>query len=312
MGVAVSSWRLARAVSLQGPARRRVGNRHRYRRRATPAAGRSGRPPAHGPSTPFRCPKRPSASGTAISSRAARRPGAPFKSKPIPTIKMSSHAARPDRHQQLRRSVPRQGAARRPGRHQPARKGAAAQPGLAVRRDAGEGRRRADGRRHSAVDPGDPRSIRGRRAAPSSSSTWPVPAGRGVPHPARPAPVSGSRHGPLQRPQFLAIVSSSTLALTLARKSSGKVDGFVVEGATAGGHNAPPRGALKLDANGEPVYGCATRPISSRSARSACRSGWADRTAMRRSSSRRSRSAPAASRSARHSRSARNPGCHPR
>jgi len=66
--------------------------------------------------------------------------------------------------------------------------------------------------------------------------------------------------GALQRPQFLAIVSSSTLALTLARKSSGKVDGFVVEGATAGGHNAPPRGALALDANGEPVYGLRDSP----------------------------------------------------
>ena len=59
----------------------------------------------------------------------------------------------------------------------------------------------------------------------------------------------------LKRPQFLAIVSSSTLAMTLARKSTGTVEGFVVEGPTAGGHNAPPRGALTLDANGEPVYG---------------------------------------------------------
>jgi len=33
------------------------------------------------------------------------------------------------------------------------------------------------------------------------------------------------------------------------------VDGFVVEGETAGGHNAPPRGPLQLSARGEPVYG---------------------------------------------------------
>ena len=33
------------------------------------------------------------------------------------------------------------------------------------------------------------------------------------------------------------------------------MDGFVVEGPTAGGHNAPPRGALTLDDNGEPIYG---------------------------------------------------------
>ncbi len=59
----------------------------------------------------------------------------------------------------------------------------------------------------------------------------------------------------LKRPEFLAIVSSSTLAMTLARKCAGKVDGFVVEGQTAGGHNAPPRGNLSLDSSGEPVYG---------------------------------------------------------
>ena len=59
----------------------------------------------------------------------------------------------------------------------------------------------------------------------------------------------------LLRPQFLAIISSATLALTLARKSNGKVDGFIVEGAVAGGHNAPPRGPLTLSAAGEPVYG---------------------------------------------------------
>lgn len=60
---------------------------------------------------------------------------------------------------------------------------------------------------------------------------------------------------PLRRPRFLAIVSASSLAMTLARKSSGRVDGFVVEGPTAGGHNAPPRGAMQLNERGEPVYG---------------------------------------------------------
>ncbi|KAB2641823.1 MAG: nitronate monooxygenase [Verrucomicrobia bacterium] len=59
----------------------------------------------------------------------------------------------------------------------------------------------------------------------------------------------------LERPKFLAIVSSATLAIALARKSSGRVDGFVVEGWTAGGHNAPPRGAMQIDAAGEPIYG---------------------------------------------------------
>jgi nitronate monooxygenase len=59
----------------------------------------------------------------------------------------------------------------------------------------------------------------------------------------------------LKRPFFLGIVASATLALTLAKKSTGRVDGFVVEGSTAGGHNAPPRGALQLSATGEPLYG---------------------------------------------------------
>jgi NAD(P)H-dependent flavin oxidoreductase YrpB (nitropropane dioxygenase family) len=59
----------------------------------------------------------------------------------------------------------------------------------------------------------------------------------------------------LKRPFFIGIVASATLAMTLARKSSGRVDGFVVEGETAGGHNAPPRGELKLNDVGEPIYG---------------------------------------------------------
>lgn len=59
----------------------------------------------------------------------------------------------------------------------------------------------------------------------------------------------------LKRPRFLAIVSSHTLASNLAKKSSGKVDGFVIENHTAGGHNAPPRGPLRINEHGEPVYG---------------------------------------------------------
>ncbi len=46
---------------------------------------------------------------------------------------------------------------------------------------------------------------------------------------------------PLKRPQFLAVISSDVLAKTLVRKASGTVDGFVVEHYSAGGHNAPPR-----------------------------------------------------------------------
>ena len=59
----------------------------------------------------------------------------------------------------------------------------------------------------------------------------------------------------LQRPRFLAIVSSNTLATTMLRRASGRVDGLIIETPTAGGHNAPPRGKMQLNAAGEPVYG---------------------------------------------------------
>ena len=59
----------------------------------------------------------------------------------------------------------------------------------------------------------------------------------------------------LHRPRFLAIVSSNTLATSILRRANGRVDGFVVESPTAGGHNAPPRGKLQLNENGEPIYG---------------------------------------------------------
>ena len=57
-----------------------------------------------------------------------------------------------------------------------------------------------------------------------------------------PAAFCGGAAPRLKRPYFLGIVASSTLAITLARKSNGAVDGLMVEGETAGGHNAPPRG----------------------------------------------------------------------
>jgi nitronate monooxygenase len=88
-----------------------------------------------------------------------------------------------------------------------------------------------------------------------------------------PLSVTGTQHGddttigfvpgdfvdverpPLLRPRFLAIVASNTLATTMLKKANGEVNGLIVEGHTAGGHNAPPRGKLQLDALGEPVYG---------------------------------------------------------
>lgn len=60
---------------------------------------------------------------------------------------------------------------------------------------------------------------------------------------------------PLTRPKFLPIIASNVLAVTLVRKANGRVDGFVIEGPIAGGHNAPPRGRMELNEDGEPVYG---------------------------------------------------------
>jgi nitronate monooxygenase len=59
----------------------------------------------------------------------------------------------------------------------------------------------------------------------------------------------------LRQPKFVAIVSSHVLATALARRSSGPVDGFVVERPSAGGHNAPPRGTIVLTRDGGPTYG---------------------------------------------------------
>ncbi|GAB2947401.1 nitronate monooxygenase [Micromonospora polyrhachis] len=59
----------------------------------------------------------------------------------------------------------------------------------------------------------------------------------------------------LRRPRLLAIVSSAVLATYLARDTTTRPDGFVLEGPVAGGHSARPRGPLTLDADGEPVYG---------------------------------------------------------
>ncbi|MDX1632075.1 MAG: nitronate monooxygenase [Thermoanaerobaculia bacterium] len=64
----------------------------------------------------------------------------------------------------------------------------------------------------------------------------------------------------LSRPSFLPIVSSVALAKILLKRADGPVDGFVVEGPEAGGHNAPPRGKTRLDGNGEPIYGPRDRP----------------------------------------------------
>ena len=70
-----------------------------------------------------------------------------------------------------------------------------------------------------------------------------------------PANFGGERLGPLKRPDFLPIVSSHSLASILLKKATGSIEGFIVEGPTAGGHNAPPRAGKALDDQGQPVYG---------------------------------------------------------
>jgi nitronate monooxygenase len=59
----------------------------------------------------------------------------------------------------------------------------------------------------------------------------------------------------MRRPFFFPIIASNSLAVMLARKANGRVDGFVIEGPTAGGHNAPPRGEPVFNERGEPLYG---------------------------------------------------------
>jgi NAD(P)H-dependent flavin oxidoreductase YrpB (nitropropane dioxygenase family) len=70
-----------------------------------------------------------------------------------------------------------------------------------------------------------------------------------------PPDLLGELLPPLRRPRLLAIVSSATLALYLARDEVTRPDGFVLESSIAGGHSARPRGKLTLDQDGEPVYG---------------------------------------------------------
>ncbi|GAB4581184.1 MAG: nitronate monooxygenase [Anaerolineales bacterium] len=61
--------------------------------------------------------------------------------------------------------------------------------------------------------------------------------------------------GQLKRPKFFPIISSVVLAQALLKRSEGEINGFVIEGPTAGGHNAPPRGGMTLNEKGEPIYG---------------------------------------------------------
>lgn len=63
------------------------------------------------------------------------------------------------------------------------------------------------------------------------------------------------RRPEVNRPFFFPIISSNVLAQVLLKRSTGRIDGFIVEGHTAGGHNAPPRNRKDTDASGNPTYG---------------------------------------------------------
>ena len=69
-----------------------------------------------------------------------------------------------------------------------------------------------------------------------------------------PTDVLGGTMDPLPTPRFLAIISVHSLANFLNRDEKIKPFGFVVEGPVAGGHSAPPRGKMELDEAGDPVY----------------------------------------------------------
>lgn len=70
-----------------------------------------------------------------------------------------------------------------------------------------------------------------------------------------PTELLGEAHAaPLPVPRALAIVASVDLARGLAADPITRPDGFVIEGPSAGGHNAPPRGPRRTDALGQPVY----------------------------------------------------------
>ena len=58
----------------------------------------------------------------------------------------------------------------------------------------------------------------------------------------------------LAPPAVLAIIASTDLATGLAGTDRTRPDGFIIEGEVAGGHNAPPRGPRRVDELGQPIY----------------------------------------------------------
>jgi NAD(P)H-dependent flavin oxidoreductase YrpB (nitropropane dioxygenase family) len=75
-----------------------------------------------------------------------------------------------------------------------------------------------------------------------------------------PTAILGTKPQPMPQPRFLAIVASVELAAGLAGQPRTRPFGFVVEGPTAGGHNAPPRGPRRTDELGQPIYDDRDKP----------------------------------------------------
>lgn len=69
-----------------------------------------------------------------------------------------------------------------------------------------------------------------------------------------PTELLGDAGRGLEVPRFLAIIASLDLAAGLAGDPATRPFGFIVEGPSAGGHNAPPRGPRQVDELGQPVY----------------------------------------------------------
>ena len=69
-----------------------------------------------------------------------------------------------------------------------------------------------------------------------------------------PSIIVGVKKIEITKPKFLAIISSHALAAYLNRDVDVRPDGFVVEGVSAGGHNAPPRGNTPIGSNGQSQF----------------------------------------------------------
>ena len=69
-----------------------------------------------------------------------------------------------------------------------------------------------------------------------------------------PSIIRGVNFKAIHPPKFLAIVSSHILANYLARDEVTRPDGFVIEGPTAGGHNAPPRAKNSVAPDGQVTF----------------------------------------------------------